>query len=113
MTTCGTDDCTNEASRIWPAEAQHFGDLALSRCERCIAELESAIPRIKDEITEDIAFEIVSPDVKEWGELDDYVDANTYGGFCDPGVYTHIFDHQAFDTVKYEIDPWLAAGRPA
>jgi len=38
---------------------------------------------IKDEVLDDVRHEIVPADVQDFASLDDFRDANTYGGFCD------------------------------
>ena len=45
--------------------------------------LEEVIEQIKSEIINDINAKCVPIDVSSFGELHDFVDANTYGGFCD------------------------------
>ena len=46
--------------------------------------LPATVARMKSEILADIAAGTVPASVSTFSELHDYVDANEYGGFCDP-----------------------------
>ncbi len=81
-----------------------------------VGELPSRIDRIveaaKVEIRRDIASGRVPGSVLTFGELHDHVDANQYGGLCDPGRAADI-GHEAAAIVQDRLDDWLQAGRPA
>lgn len=85
------------------------------------------VAQIKAEILEDIAAGRVPADVKSFGDLHDYRDANCYGGFCDDAVADEMIAHfggrpehegmpdamiEFINEVQEEIHTWLAAGRP-
>jgi len=77
------------------------------------AELQEAIQRAKEEISEDIAKGVVPSTVKSFSELHDYVDANEYGGAFE----VEWDDSDKFCTfwnkVQDACDQWLKAERPS
>jgi hypothetical protein len=76
----------------------------------------AAIERTKAEITDDMAFGIVSTEVRSFSELHDFVDANTYGGICDAdGTWDDVGTDQgleAINDVQDAVDQWLKDGGP-
>lgn len=61
-----------------------------------IPSLDETVERMKSEILADINAAKVSPAVKSFGELFDFVDANVYGGFCNDEFVDALIAH--FDT---------------
>jgi hypothetical protein len=52
----------------------------------CFTRLDRAVIRAKREILDDVSVGRVPIDVSDFAELHDYVDANEYGGLCDPAL---------------------------
>ena len=49
--------------------------------------------------------------VSSFSQLHDYVDANEYGGLCDPAQRGHWVDHiDSVNKMQDELDCWLASG---
>lgn len=87
-----------------------------------------AVARAKDEIQADTAAGVVPACVRDFRTLHDYVDANEYGGMCDPALRptidrvfpNHASRHPdkddtvaALNEIQEQLDTWLQAGRPA
>jgi hypothetical protein len=82
--------------------------------------LDQAVARMKDEILDDMAQELVPRTCASFSELHDYVDANCYGGFC--GMeFSQQYGHPSEDGYPQElvdliskaqsiIDTWLRDG---
>lgn len=66
----------------------------------------------KREIRADIKNHIVPETVTRFAELHDYVDANEYGGLCDPDIFQTTFGTEVPDKVQDALDEWLQEGRP-
>jgi len=79
-----------------------------------MGDFDTAVARGKEEISDDVAAGIVPASVASFSELHDYVDANEYGGLCDPdafgGVETYGIEFAA--AVQDALDAWIKAGRP-
>lgn len=70
-----------------------------------------AFARAKREILEDIQTKLVPRTVSSFEDLNDYVDANCYGGFCDENyIASENFEFE--NKVQTAIDEWLKNGRP-
>jgi hypothetical protein len=69
----------------------------------------NAVDRAKLEIIADIAAGRVPSSVRTFSELHDHVDANEYGGLCDPDAYGK-FDTGFANAVQSAVDTWLAGG---
>ena len=84
--------------------------------------IEYAIERSKMEILEDMSSGIVPTTVSSFSELHDHVDANEYGGLCDPdswygthweveaklyndGLYIRHLDEA--NAIQNAVDTWL------
>ena len=89
--------------------------------------IEHAIERSKAEILHDMSTGVVPPTVCRFYQLHDYVDANEYGGLCEPdswwcvaddyaelafndGSYLRHFDQSA--AVQDAVDAWLQELNP-
>jgi hypothetical protein len=87
--------------------------------------LEDTVERMKREIRADIAAARVPADVKRFGDLDDHVDANCYGGFCEDDFMDRLVVHfggldhgdgmpealrSHIDAAQDAINQWLANG---
>ena len=78
--------------------------------------MQDTIAQIKREVLEDIRERKVPVDVRSFSELHDYVDANEYGGFCDPESPNHDLDAGKDEDADYvndvqdAIHGWLARG---
>ena len=77
--------------------------------------LEERYKQAQNEIRADIKAGIVPLTVKSFFELDDYVDANTYGGLCVDG-FSETFKNKDewFEfcyLVQDALDAWIKAGR--
>jgi hypothetical protein len=80
------------------------------------------IARMKAEILEDIASGRVPASIKSFEGLDDFVDANCYGGFCDDDEPVNICTlnetvgparaHEFVTYCQRITDTWLKRGRP-
>jgi hypothetical protein len=79
-----------------------------------MSELDKAVARGKEEISDDIAAGIVPAGVASFAELHDYVDANEYGGLCDPEAYgdSERYGVEFAAAVQDALDAWVKAGRP-
>jgi len=73
------------------------------------AKLNDAIDRAKGEILSDVAKGKVPSTVESFGELHDYVDANEYGGLCDPDLYADE-DTEFAQAVQEAVHGWITAG---
>jgi len=58
--------------------------------------VQETIERVKTEILKDIEDGIVPEGVHDFSELHDYVDANTYGGFCTEGDINEMPERDEF-----------------
>jgi len=70
----------------------------------------SIAEQITREILQDIDDGIVPPDVNSFSALHDYVDANTYGGFCDEGGPNEVgvyVTHDDIDNIQERVHQWL------
>jgi hypothetical protein len=65
------------------------------------------IHRMQSEILADVERRIVPETVRSFGDLHDYVDANEYGGICEPGADADIDDVNAAQTA---VSDWIAEG---
>lgn len=77
--------------------------------------LSETVVRVQREIEADMAEGRVPSTVDNFGDLHSYVDANEYGGLCEPEV---IGVFETFDAlvdfaneVQDSVDEWLRAGR--
>lgn len=75
-----------------------------------------ATSRAIDEIIADINDGTLPFDVNGWSVLDDYVDANTYGGLCDEGELDWGYDSELGDAsmdpgyqMQDAVHNWLTA----
>lgn len=82
--------------------------------------LEATIARMKAEILQHIAEDMIPASVTTFSELHDYFDANCFGGFCEDEVYNALIAQLGIDGALYFINDaqnavheWLRAGRPA
>lgn len=76
--------------------------------------LADAIRLAKFEIRKDIATGQVPAHVASFGELHDYVDANTYGGLCDEYVLDDNAEWWLFgDLLQDALHCWIASGQLA
>jgi hypothetical protein len=92
-----------------PAAASDYFPAADIIPARDLSLLRPLIAATKDEITADIAAGLVPETVGSFGELHDYVDANTYAqdGALDPdGGYAE------WNYITDVLDRWLTVGRP-
>lgn len=80
-----------------------------------VGELPARIDRIvttaESEILADIAAGRVPETAGTFAELQDHVDANEYGGLCDPARAADV-EHADVITIQTRLDTWLRAGRP-
>jgi len=78
---------------------------------RTPSEIAAAVAFVKVEIRADQEAGIIPANVTTFSQLHDYVDANTYGGFCTPG---HRDDWSTEDliTVQEGVQEWLEATAP-
>lgn len=69
--------------------------------------------RVKLGILTDIVEGRVPATVGSFDELHDYVDANEYGGLCDPDDPNSELPHLGPEVaaMQEEVDAWLRAGR--
>lgn len=74
-------------------------------------EIAECVGQVKAEILDDIAKDIQPATVSTFSQLHDSVDANEYGGLCDP---EQRGDWTVGDIVVMQdaVDAWLKAGRP-
>ena len=87
-----------------------------------LGNLDETVIRMKKEIVADMKSGIVSPQINSFSELNDYVDANEYGGFCDDDYADALIIYfggrdanegmpQAFldymNAAQDQIDAWL------
>jgi hypothetical protein len=71
------------------------------------------ISRGKAEILEDIHAGIVPADIKCFGDLHDYVDANCYGGLCDDDcTVPEAVMFTVADTVAEALHQWIVSETP-
>lgn len=94
------------------AITEWFADVALS--ERYTASpgaVTIAADQMKAEILADIESGRVPPTVSTFSELHDYVDANEYGGMCDPTQHAS-WSNESVCAVQDIVHAWLVAGRP-
>lgn len=75
------------------------------------ARVQSAVEQVKHEILADIASGVQPADVDDFSTLHDYVDANCYGGMCDPEQNAD-FELDEVIAVQDAVHAWLQAGRP-
>lgn len=110
-----TPPTTNGAAlAAWDTErAAH-----VARCPRVIAAAAAAshavlVLRVKLGILTDIVEGRVPATVGSFDELHDYVDANEYGGLCDPADPNSERPHLGPEVaaMQEEVDAWLRAGR--
>lgn len=82
--------------------------MAVTRTPEAIAQ---AAEQVKAEILQDIATGIMPFDVADFSDLHDHVDANEYGGFCDPDGRA---DWETDDWIEVQeiVHQWLVDGRP-
>lgn len=71
--------------------------------------LNDAVERAKREILEDIVSMRVPSNIASFSELHDFVDANEYGGLCDPDAYGDESTDFVID-VQDAVDAWIRAG---
>lgn len=78
---------------------------------RTASEIAAAVAAVKIGVRSDQAAGIVPANVTTFSALHDYVDANTYAGFCTPG---HRDDWSTDDliTVQEAVQEWLEATAP-
>jgi hypothetical protein len=84
--------------------------------------LEQTVSRMKSEILDDINKGVIPNKVNSFSELHDYVDANTYGGFCEDKVADALIEffggrtkdegmpekfHDYMNQAQTSIDEWL------
>lgn len=77
----------------------------------------ATVQQMKYEIARDQQAGRVPTTVDNFGELHNYVDANEYGGFCDPrgplaGSECEDWAHWYVNGAQDAVHAWLAAGRP-
>ena len=65
------------------------------------------VEQVKIEILEDIAYGILPDNVGTFGDLHDYVDANEYGGFCDPVNPNSTLSHEDMNYIQDQVHQWL------
>lgn len=90
-----------------------------------VPHLDDTIDRMKREIRADVANETVPASVPSFGDLNDYVDANCYGGLCEDEMFDSLIDHFGgrdihegmpqgmFDYIndaQTAIDKWIKQG---
>lgn len=86
------------------------------QCPKCKWERRKAetIQRVMDEIRKDVEKGLVPGSVRSFSELHNHVDANTYGGSCDPdgpNAYDGTEECTAFwNSVQNVVDAWLTKG---
>lgn len=73
-----------------------------------LAEVDAAVALAQVEIIADIASGIVPQNVRGFSTLHDFVDANEYGGLCDPMTFGGRSNAFAA-AVQERLDTWLAA----
>lgn len=80
-------------------------------------EIAEAVRRSKREILADVRSGRVPGDVRTFSRLHDYVDANEYGGLCEPdgpfslGPEAEVsVDFDAAGQVQDQVHQWLVAG---
>jgi hypothetical protein len=83
--------------------------------------LQATVARMKAEILADIAAGTVPATVASFSELHDYVDANTYGGFCDDEYVARfgLPSDEGYPESQYNfensaqnaVNAWLVAGK--
>lgn len=74
-----------------------------------------SVEQAKREINADIENYVVPVTVGTFGQLHDYVDANTYGGLCDEyadEVFGDPPDFSFANEVQERLHLWIKAGRP-
>jgi len=74
-------------------------------------EITTAVDEIRVELIRDMGKGIVPQTVVDFGTLHDYVDANTYGGFCDPARRAD-WGSADMNAVQNRVNAWLKAGQP-
>lgn len=76
------------------------------------AAVAAAVERGKREIIEDVRAGRVPREVATFSELHDHVDANEYGGLCDPDTPEFMWtDDLAFPrAVQDQLNEWIADG---
>lgn len=68
------------------------------------------IEKIKSEIIKDIKKGIVPKTIKSFGELGNFVDQNSYGGFCDDNYNPSklmVFEN----AVQCAVDDWIKSSQ--
>lgn len=86
--------------------------------ERVNEAIATTVRRAKREILADMAIYVVPYTVTSFGQLHDYVDANEYGGLCDPSFeFADVINPDTpegianANQVQEILDEWLFNGR--
>lgn len=87
--------------------------------------LAKIIQQSKEEILQDINSEVVPKNVESFSQLQDYVDANCYGGLCEDKLFDELLEHfggrdknegmpdgmtDFINKVQDSIDIWIKNG---
>lgn len=73
--------------------------------------IQSAVTQAKKEIREDIADGTLPANVATFVDLHDHVDANEYGGLCDPNSPHAALDlDNGWTEFQDAVDQWLVDG---
>jgi cyclophilin family peptidyl-prolyl cis-trans isomerase len=87
--------------------------------------LAKIIQQSKEEILQDINSDVVPKNVTSFAQLQDYVDANCYGGLCEDKLFDELLEHfggrdehegmpegmiDFINKVQTSIDVWLRNG---
>lgn len=69
------------------------------------------VQRTKAEIIADVVEGHVPSDVKNFSELHDYVDANTYGGLCDEDNEVPFEPLDEINEIQNAVSDWIESGQ--